>query len=114
MIVVLGAWHIIAAFAVVSTIYWLHRIAPELGTGSRGAPPKVCAALCDGASTVVRLEPAASRALIAMLVLWFTVLSPSNLLTAYLTSQGVPGPDVARFRSILQLVGLIGTVIAPP
>jgi hypothetical protein len=43
----------------------------------------------------------------AYVLVYLTVLSPSGLLTAWLTSQKVPISTIATFRSASQLVGYV-------
>lgn len=116
LVIGLGAWHIFAAVAVMAVLAALHHSAPSLGetNAQEAAPPSMLTALCDGARVAVDLEASAKRTLIAMLVLYFTVLSPSSLFTAYLASRGVGAGDIASFRSAAQLVGFLGTIVAPP
>lgn len=59
------------------------------------------------------LPPRSRWMMLAYIAVYLTVLSPSGLLTAWLTAEGVDTTTLAAFRSASQLVGCAATVAIP-
>ena len=114
-VAVLATWHVIAAALVLTVLHRLRTDAPELQRTSKAvqASPSFARLLMDGPRTLAALEAAPRLLLCAFVVLFFTCLSPSGLLTAALRSRGVSASTLAYFRALAQLCGALGTGIAP-
>lgn len=120
LLAALAAWHCTAACATLAVLALLRRSEPALAADGDAAdkpPPPLRAALGglrEGGRLAAELEPGARRTLCAFVALFFTVLSPSGLLTAHLRSRGVGAGSIATFRSAAQAAGCLGTVAGPP
>ena len=75
-------------------------------------PPSFARLLLDGPRTLAQLERAPRLLLAAFVCLFFTVLSPSSLLTAHLRARGSTPQAIAYFRAGAQLAGAAGTAVA--
>jgi len=69
--------------------------------------------LLRGARVLWALDAQPRLHSIAFTCLFFTVLSPSGLLSAWLRSRGVQPSAIAVFRAASQLTGCLGTLLAP-
>ena len=125
VIAYLAAWHAVAGVLVLVLLRRLRAAAPELVQGQvsdatpdarSGEPPSkpsFVQLLLDGPRTLAHLERRARLLLCAFVCLFFTVLSPSGLLTASLRSRGTSAHALALFRAAAQLAGAAGTAVAP-
>ena len=114
----LTTWHVFAAVAVIASVV---SILPAVGldTGTRTGP-STTATLTGGTRPSApgwrlwwSLRVPVQLVLVAGACLYFTVLSPSALLTAWLKGSGVTDASIARFRAALHASGALATFVAP-
>ena len=116
LVAVLGGWHVLSAGAQVLVLARLRRVEPALAQlrSDDAAPPvSRSSSIREGLRAWAALPPGARQAVAAFMCLFFTVLSPSGLLSAHLRSRGVSAGAIASFRSAAQLAGGLGTLVAP-
>jgi iron-regulated transporter 1 len=134
MMRLLWLWHAFAACCVLGLLRRLRGLLPasvagattatagsrsgrNIARGSAGpvrtTPPSALRALFDAPSVLGGVSSAVRWHVLAFALLFFTVLSPSGLLSAHLRSRGVAAEHIATFRAAAQAAGAVGTGVAP-
>merc|ERR1740123_3055312 len=96
---IMATWHVIAGGIVLAVLTGFHHFDPTLKIAGAGADEEqeqksIFLALADGAGAVWRLEWIAKRAMMAFVLLWFTVVSTGSLMSTYLKTQGVSDGNI--------------------
>lgn len=121
LLATLVAWHVVAAVAVTSVLGRLQQSTGILsgGDGEGSQPPDAGTSsapwydLSSGLRELRSVDPRTRLRVAAFVLLFFTVLSPSGLLSAWLSANEVGAGDIAWFRAAAQLAGGVGTFVAP-
>jgi iron-regulated transporter 1 len=123
MMRLLTAWHLLVACCV----FWLLRRIRRCLPATSAAPGPASSATAQSlepsttSTSTLLLAPRLLRSvppfvtchMLAFALLFFTVLSPSGLLSSHLTSRGVDPSSIALFRAAAQAAGVAGTALAP-
>eukprot|EP00039_Didymoeca_costata_P025502 m.13624 g.13624 ORF g.13624 m.13624 type:complete len:442 (-) comp4887_c0_seq1:85-1410(-) len=114
LLCVLGVWHILVALGISFSVTKLFQIIPKLESQSDKATKDTgfsIQAFKQGWHDFSQLPPYVQKVMVAYCLLYFTVMSPSGMLTAWLTSKGVSTTTSAQFWAAAQLGGFVGTMI---
>jgi iron-regulated transporter 1 len=120
MVILLCAWHVMVAAMMGAIVRQLCSLAPVLRQNPGGSSSTNVSNKKDngnsflrGWSAFLKLGYLPRMMMTGYILVWLTVLSPSGVLTAWLTSTGVKPATLANFRAASQASGALGTIVAP-
>jgi hypothetical protein len=117
-------WHVVSALAIAALAAALCRRLPSCATspdaplvsgvtGGRSASSGVAESLEHAWAEFSALPRVARRNVVAYVLLFVSVVSPSGLTVAWLRANGVSVRETAALRSAVQMSGFAGTLAAP-